>query len=623
MTWNFYKNGAIAKPLKWKGGDQLSVRNELVKKLTENDNRKMIKFVSTCGSGKSAIAISAISEIGKNGKTGKGIIVVPNKVLQRQYYDDYFKEKYYFMKNGKKVKISMMCGRGNFKCLFMKNVRRADLYSFDNRMKRNYVTCNDLEIPCRARGSKSILDKIEMSSVCPYFTLPPIHEKLVRKFISNGIFDDIKNMLNIRDVILYNSYSGRFAVFIKRGKTCPYYEQFYSYIDSDIIVMNTAKWETETYLLRKPVVDVEIIDEADEYLRTLSKSFSISANWINTALSPCKKKAEKSLEMFYSAFDKIHEHNKVVEVYKCKEFVSFIKHMKDVLTECSEGQAFDISENEFMLRDILRFSTVSVLKSIKTDRTRYIDVYIIRPDIMFNQILANSSKNIVLMSVTMYSDFVLDNVYGLTNLINVKGREDQPGTLKLIKPKNGLIDVTFNNLNNESFKKKYTEMLKDMINNLKRNGNVLVLTTGRRWVMDLIKDFMDSDNESDLDVDFIGSDIKNKNAKVKISYKKRRGVDYVDDACRGIIWTKYPIPDMSSVFIQYLRSRFDNETFWRIIDDIALNEIVQGCCRGLRHDADWCYVTTPDRRAYNKIRKWWSEQMRIKKKRMAGKKANE
>ena len=51
-----------------------------------------------------------------------------------------------------------------------------------------------------------------------------------------------------------------------RKEGCKFYQQFNSYIASDVIVFNALKYKLEFAIGRKPLTEVEIIDEGDDFL---------------------------------------------------------------------------------------------------------------------------------------------------------------------------------------------------------------------------------------------------------------------------------------------------------------------------------------------------------------------
>ena len=73
----------------------------------------------------------------------------------------------------------------------------------------------------------------------------------------------------------YTGLNNSKFTFYQRREGCKFYEQFNSYIDSDVIVFNSLKYKLESVLNRKPQTEVEIIDECDEFLDSFSNKRTI------------------------------------------------------------------------------------------------------------------------------------------------------------------------------------------------------------------------------------------------------------------------------------------------------------------------------------------------------------
>ncbi|MBI2004243.1 hypothetical protein HYS72_02145, partial [Candidatus Pacearchaeota archaeon] len=74
-------------------------------------------------------------------------------------------------------------------------------------------------------------------------------------------------------------------IFYQREPGCKFYEQFNFYIDSDAIIFNSEKYKIESALNRKPMTEVEIIDECDEFLDKFSNNKSINLDRMQNSLN--------------------------------------------------------------------------------------------------------------------------------------------------------------------------------------------------------------------------------------------------------------------------------------------------------------------------------------------------
>ena len=91
----------------------------------------------------------------------------------------------------------------------------------------------------------------------------------------------------------------------------------------------------------------------------------------------------------------------------------------------------------------------------------------------------------------------------------------------------------------------------------------------------------------------------------------KRGIDLKNDEWRVVLWTKYPLANISDGYIMSLFRRFDKNA-WLILNNNADMDTIQGVCRGLRNNEDWCVFSTPDVRVYDVVERWWREMQKIK-----------
>lgn len=98
---------------------------------------------------------------------------------------------------------------------------------------------------------------------------------------------------------------------------------------------------------------------------------------------------------------------------------------------------------------------------------------------------------------------------------------------------------------------------------------------------------------------------------VRFSTKMDRGVDLKDDKCRSIILLKYPIPNISDVFLKVLRKQVGTQKFWDYVDDMADRDMLQQCGRAIRNKDDWCKVYSPDKKVIDKLRYIWQGTLKI------------
>jgi len=286
--WSLYKKGELIdgelgkeiffKPLKFSNGkNQEDIVKEVISAI--KNGKKIIFIKGVCGSGKSAMALNLAKNL------GRASIVVPVKNLQKQYEDDYTNKKYVLKNNDKeKLKISVISGRANFKCPFLEEnkdeiedfkskEKNSSLDIFDNHHpkikilskneKQEDLSCNNEFLPCKIEIKSKNLDKIKkylrknpriknpefltindirrlsIAPVCKYWS-PIVPEDIELSVLTDA------NKLSYQGLqgIKYNIYS--------RKQGCGYYDQFKAYVNSDVIIFNSAKYLLEVVMNRKP-----------------------------------------------------------------------------------------------------------------------------------------------------------------------------------------------------------------------------------------------------------------------------------------------------------------------------------------------------------------------------------
>src|SRR3989338_9997081 len=308
MTWNLYQNGKFLEHLKFSNGKtQEDIVNEVIDAV--RGGNKIIFIRGVCGTGKSAIALNLAKELGKTS------VVVPIKNLQEQYKRDYENEKYLLKDNKEKLKISVITGRKNHKCKFLE-----DNTSVIPKIKREI----DSKLHNIFSGKrKEIKEEIERDISADNYNLPckiEIKEKNWRKikeYLKQNKDVNFKNFENIKDVKRvsvagacpywcpvipdkyelggesfasaikkkYKGLNNTNFIFYQRRQGCRFYEQFNSFVDSDVVVFNSLKYHLESALDRKPFTEVEIIDECDEFLDGFANQRTLNIDRLQISLA--------------------------------------------------------------------------------------------------------------------------------------------------------------------------------------------------------------------------------------------------------------------------------------------------------------------------------------------------
>ena len=554
--WSLYKLGdgeyKYAPPLRYSTGKtQENVLEEIVEGLEKHD---VVLFKGAVGTGKSAVALHVCKEM------GRGIVVVPTKVLERQYARDYGGNLFAVKKDDDSwLSITMLMGRSNFECPFGK------------------CKANDLSIPCRV-PLKPEETRVEVASQCPHYS--PI--------VPSRLLDFVLKKVDAGNPRAYMAVGGEHA-FIER-RPCGFYEQYRGYIFSDVLVMNEKIWEAETILRRKPHVPVEIIDEGDAFLDGLTLKVSISERKFEKLRKKIeslkdaerRRKLKDELEKLYRFFKgllRVGYNGKETDEYR--KFLEKYRALSEGLDE-SAYRIGSLLESEFYVH--------TTEKSLR--------FFVPAPDKVLRRYMRLSGK-LVLMSATIQSVDVLEDVFGLRRFVVVEGEVKFPGRL-YVRRVGTERWVTYKKWEHEDFRERYWLTLMKILENASRPTVVHVF---RRY---LPEDFDGSKLRDVRLLEDIGEEDGELLVFSTISY---RGVDLRDEKCRSIVVLKYPYPDLNDPVLQTMKMRLGEEAFWRYYEDIARRTFIQQVGRGLRHENDWCEFWSPDLHALVRIEELWEGEL--------------
>lgn len=490
--------------------------------------------------------------------------------------------------------------------------------------------------------------------------------------------DKIKDKVKCSNIEYYESVgSGQMGVFIrdekdKHGKpcpdVCPYYKQFYSYVYSDVIVFNSAKWNLETTMGRKPKVKVEIVDEGDYWLDSQATTIELMRSTIDKifpASNRMKHIKSDTLARFDLSFKKIKTdvakaNAGDVNIISAKDYKELFYSIGVCLNEYKkQAEDDDAIEQKLVDIDIIRhYADVASLSVVegKREETRVIKCYIPYPDKLLETLFKSSSKNIILTSGTMHANSVLSSLFGINadnySVDILNGRKEHPGKLKCIRPQKdspmSMVKVNYTSWQSPEFKAYYFVVLNYILDQLKDGidkatgkpgeAKILVLTPAKKYAEGILKrpdvfvdfakgrskddedakpvidtsitDYMegtlaDVRKIKDTDIELNG-DVLRTNKQIIVSTRMVRGTDLRDDKCRAIVMTKWPVGDISDGYLQSVKKRFGDKVFWEIIRDKAAREAVQYVSRGLRHDLDWTYFATVDQTAFDNVYRLFS-----------------
>ena len=623
MTWSLYENDQLLTPLKFSNGkSQEDVVKEVINATEEG--YKIIFIKGVCGTGKSAIALNLAKHFGKTS------IVVPIKSLQEQYIKDYT-EKKYVLKDKKKLRISSILGRKNFSCKFLeekpsqrvireKDTKLSDIFAGVKPIHEEDASADNKFLPCKIeikdKNSAVIKDYIKqnpsiknsnfnsinevkrmsIAPVCPYWSPILPEEYDIKKFQDAKKFR-YKGMNNIG-----------FTIF-QRKPGCKFYEQYHAYAESDVIIFNSLKYKLETLMDRKPETELEIIDECDEFLDSFANQERINLNRLTFALNTIFSDSEETKKILVDLADitntirrKYLESNEIFKVSGTiiEDLIKTLLQNDDFLKETEIDESnylFQVDEISRIFYDFLDETYFSVEK-IENDLT--ISLITTNLKKRFKELI-EKNKLIVMMSGTIHSDYVLRNIYGLENFKIIDAEISAQGILN--KLKNGYeINCKYANfqsgkISREGFLKTFSKTIESS-----KPPTLVHLTSFQDLPTEFEKEsynlVMPTQNEIKIgqNTDPMGKRIQEfKDKKFPILYTTRcnRGIDFPGETCNSIIVSRFPYPNISSLFWKILK-KTNPEHFMSFYMDKAKRELTQKIYRGLRSKKDKVYLLSPD-----------------------------
>ena len=616
--WSLKEGEKELKPLIFSGNkNQEDIVQEVLKAI--KDGKKIVFIKGVCGTGKSAIALNIAKEL------GRASIVVPIKNLQKQYEEDYTAKKTIIKKNGEKLKISIIKGRQNFRCPFFQEAGKIeknstlDIFNSSKSLEKKEESCDSNFLPCKIEIKEKNIDllkdylkkneniknkylsvkdikRISIASVCPYWS-PLIPEEL---------------NYNLKDanILRYKGLSGKKYSLYKRKGGCGYYDQYNAYVDSDVLIFNSDKYKVETILNRKPLTDVEIIDECDEFLDSFSESGTINLNRLGFAMSGLFSDNEdtnndlKDIDFLISSIPRKElEGKEMVPLKETRIFDLIKKFVENEImdyVECDEDNYCYHADE--VAKTFYDFSDETYLFFEKKEKDFIIKLVTVDLSKRFQE-MVRKNKAFILMSGTIHSPQVLEDVFGLNDYAIIEAETETPGKISFLKT--GLeINCSYNNKFSLDFRKRYLESLNKCIEKAEKPVLVHVIS------------FSDLPNEKEADElglslmtrESLMKEQKNseeainkfKKGEKNILYTTRcnRGMDFPGDSCKSIILTKYPYPDVSSPFWKLLK-KVKPEYYNEFYLDKARREFLQRIYRGLRFKEDHIFLLSPDSRVFN------------------------
>ena len=607
--WSLYEDNQTLQPLRFSNGKtQEDISKEIVELIKAGN--KVIFLHGVCGTGKSAIALNVARAL------GRASIIVPIKSLQKQYENDYMEKKYLVKPNGKKMKIAMITGRENHDSVIIPGVSCAhpflpDTIKFSEKnseklrefYEQNPFISNDIMPSVRD------LRRISVAPANPYWSpiLPATIElnqlKDAKKKRYSGLFD--------KEYIFYHRKPG-----------CSYYDQYLAYSDADVIIFNSAKYLAECALGRKPFTDVDIIDEADEFLDSFSNSAELNLTRFTNALKniyPIKEQAKQSLKKISDLID-AEETNKralgldTTKVYHIKD-TKILDIFKVLLNDIELETEIEIDEMNYanaaleIAQNFRDSFEDTYLTYKKEEENLFVTIVTTNLSKRFKQ-LVDGNNALVLMSGTLHSKTVLQHIFGIEKSVTVEAEALAQGSIEISRT-GAEFDCKYSNLKKDKkSREKYLEALSKTIEKAERPALVHINAYNDLPSLEESAAFKIKNLPSREELKMLQADDKNgeaiakfKSGKTNVLFttKCSRGIDFPGEICRSVVFTKYPNPNVQDIFWRILEKTHP-DYYWEFYKDKARREFLQRIYRAVRSKDDHVYVLSPDIRVLNAVR---------------------
>ncbi len=606
--WSLYRDRKRLEPLRFSNGKtQEGVVREIIE-LIRNGN-KIIFLHGQCGTGKSAIALNIARVFGKSA------IVVPVKNLQKQYEEDYMGNMNVYKKNGQKLRIAMITGRENHDSIFMPGISCADPFLPDTIQitEKNYQKLKDyyeMNPLVKSKTIESVKDlrRISIAPANPYWSpiIPADYNIELRDATK-------KRYLGLRD---------KEFIFYHRKKGCSYYDQYQSYIDSDVIIFNSAKYKIEVALDRKPETEVDIIDEADEFLDSFSNQMELNLTRLGNSLRHLVIEDASVGELIDKIIElcKLEEKNKDAigvdenAIFHIKEtqidkILSLILKNPEIETEIIVDEANYANKAVEAARHFADFIDDTYISFRRYEDNLYAFLVTTNLSKNLNEIF-NKNKTFVFMSGTLHSENVLKNIFGISDYKIVEAETLHQGEVEILRAGKEF-DCNYRNFSMKKVSREdYLRAFNSCVEKAQKPMLVQVNAfedlpsaneVGRYGVYSLMaREELLRQQGEDKAGDAV-SRFKRKIIDCLYSTRCTRGVDFPGDICRSVVFTKYPNPNVQGSFWKILK-RTHELYYWDFYKDKARREFLQRLYRALRSKDDHVYVLSPDIRVLNAVR---------------------
>jgi len=222
------------------------------------------------------------------------------------------------------------------------------------------------------------------------------------------------------------------------------------------------------------------------------------------------------------------------------------------------------------------------------------------------QELTDKNKIFILMSGTLHSEKVLKEVFGIQKFKIIEAESKPLGTITKLKTGRE-INCRYDNFRSGRItRKQYLIALDECI--LRAKKPILVHVTA-------FNDLPKEEEVKSLNLQLISQEklrrlqensdslvrqFKNKEFEILYTTRCNRGIDFPGDICNSIIITRYPYPDVNSIFWKILK-RNKPEYYNDFYLDKSKRDFMQRIYRGLRSHSDHIFLLSPDTRVFDNL----------------------
>tara|TARA_Y100000310_G_C20685645_1_gene818760 strand:- start:298 stop:2340 length:2043 start_codon:yes stop_codon:yes gene_type:complete len=607
--WSLLENGKQIEPLKFSNG---KTQEDLVKEIASliEQGEKIIFLHGACGTGKSAIALNLARVL------GKASVVVPVKALQKQYEEDYLDKKY-LLRGGEKLKLAVITGKDNHDSVIFPGKSCADPSLPENikitEKNRGQVLEYYKDNPIIKNKDVDDVRKLKRLSIAPS---NPYWSPILPASFDLSLFKGVPKKR-------YTGCDGREYMFYHRKRGCSYYDQFLAYFQADVILYNSAKYKSELSIGRKPETEIDIIDEADEFLDGLFQQEEINLTRLANSMKGVKSdydKTEHDIDKIMKLINNEETNKRALGIDEDKVY-----HVRD--TKILEILKILSSNEELESEIVLDEGSYAnrVLEASKHFKDVFQELYLTYrknddDNLLIKLVSTNlksavdemigKSKALVFMSGTLHSDEVLKHIYGLENYKVVEAETINQGSIDIVRTGKEF-DCKYANFASKRYNREdYLRALESVVD--KAETPLLVHVNA-------FQDLPNENEKSDLSLELMSSEKLRKTqwedrvgnavsifkqglSDVLFTTKCARGVDFPGDTCKSMVFTKYPNPNISDTFWKILKETHP-DYFWEFYRDKAWREFLQRIFRGLRSKEDHIRVLSPDLRVLESVRK--------------------